>query len=518
MKKGFYKVLISVMSVALIGLMIIQFYWLKLTFDSSKENFNTSVYQAMNNTADKINKNELNTYYQQFANVQQDFEANKNKPEVVSTQAIKDSVDVTYVLFTRYILDKTEVPISGEYNDSITKADVYKQESLIKIPKDSSAQGLGITPLSLNYEEAFKNSTYSIERFARLDAGSKPIDKRISIELIDSIFKKELKNRGIHTTPEIGILKGDSALTNIRSKNFRNENTRFSIPLFYDKDEHPAFYFNVYFPQQNIAILGSSVPILALTFILTIIIISVFSLAIYYMQLQRNISEIKTDFINNMTHEFKTPIATINIASDALKNEKVTTDPEKVKYYADLIKQENKRMNSHVEMVLRMSKLERNQMDMNLQDVEMDSIIEKALEPIRFIVSERSGTIFETYQADRTIVHGDAFHLENIIINILDNARKYSIDRPEISIKTYNQGDNFVLEVKDKGMGMSPSVLKKIFEKFYREETGNVHNVKGHGLGLAYVKKIVELHQGNVWAESKLGEGSTFYVKLPLKK
>lgn len=518
MKKGFYKVLIVVMSIALIGLMIIQFYWLKLTFDSSKEIFNTSVYQAMNSTVDKINKNELNTYYTQFSSVQQDFEANKNKPEVVSTQAIKDSIGVTYVLFTRYILDRTDLPISGLYNDSITKADIYKQESLIKIPKDSSAQGLGVTPMSLNYEEAFKNSSYSIERFARLDAGSKPIDKRISLEVIDSIFKKELKNRGIHTTPEIGISKADSVNTKIASKNFKMDNVRFSIPLFYDKDEHPVYYFNTYFPQQNIAILGSSVPILALTFILTLIIISVFSLAIYYMQLQRNISEVKTDFINNMTHEFKTPIATINIASDALKNEKVSSDPAKIKYYADLIKQENKRMNSHVEMVLRMSKLERNQMDMNLQEVEMDSIIENALEPIRFIVSERNGIIFEQYDADQTIVDGDSFHLENIIINILDNARKYSLEQLEISIKTYNQNNYFVLEVSDKGMGMSASVLKKIFEQFYREETGNVHNVKGHGLGLAYVKKIVELHHGTVWAESKLGEGSTFYVKLPLKK
>ena len=516
MKKGFYKVLIIVMSVALIGLMVIQFYWLKLTFDSSKENFNTSVYQAMNNTVEKINKGELEMYYKQFEHVQKDFQNNQNKPEVFSTQAIKDSVGVTYVLFTRYILDRAMLPISGQYNDSITKADVYKQESLIKIPKDTSA--IGVSPLNMNFEEAFKNSTYSIERLARIDAGTKPIEMRVSLEVIDSSFKKELKHRGVHANPELGITKVDSGDTKIKTHNFRLADTNYSIPLFYDKDEHPVYYFNAYFPQQVFAILGPIVPILALTFILTLIIISVFSLAIYYMQMQRNISEIKTDFINNMTHEFKTPIATINIASDALKNEKVTQNPEKVRYYADLIKQENKRMNSHVEMVLRMSKLERNQMEMNLQSVDMDSIIENALEPIRFIVSERSGTIFESYEADQTIVNGDSFHLENIVINILDNARKYSTGKPEISIRTYNDDRYFILEVKDKGIGMSPSVLRKIFDQFYREETGNIHNVKGHGLGLAYVKKIVELHHGAVWAESKLGEGSKFYVKIPLKK
>ncbi len=235
------------------------------------------------------------------------------------------------------------------------------------------------------------------------------------------------------------------------------------------------------------------------------------------MQLQRKSSEIKTDFINNMTHEFKTPIATINIASDALRNEKIFTDPEKVKYYADLIKQENKRMNAHVEMVLRMSKLDRNQMDMNFQEVNLNGIVQKSVEPIRFIVEERNGTIFEEYNAEQSFVKGDAFHLENIVINVLDNARKYSPNTPEIRVKTYNKDNNFLIEISDKGMGMSQNVLKKIFEQFYREETGNIHNVKGHGLGLAYVKKIVQLHGGQVWAESSAGKGSTFFIKIPLK-
>lgn len=264
-------------------------------------------------------------------------------------------------------------------------------------------------------------------------------------------------------------------------------------------------------------IFGDLIPIVSLTFILTMIIVTVFALAIYYMQMQRRISEIKTDFINNMTHEFKTPIATINIASDALKNDKISSDAEKVKYYADLIKQENKRMNSHVEMVLRMAKLERNQMDLNIEEVNLNGIVQKSIEPIRFIVEERNGTVFEEYKADKVFVNGDPFHLENIIINVLDNARKYSTGKPEIYVKTYNADNYFVIEIKDKGIGMSQNVLKKIFEQFYREETGNIHNVKGHGLGLAYVKKIVQLHGGEVIVESLPAKGSTFYIKIPLK-
>ena len=174
-------------------------------------------------------------------------------------------------------------------------------------------------------------------------------------------------------------------------------------------------------------------------------------------------------------------------------------------------------MNAHVEMVLRMSKLDRNQMDMNFQEVNLNGVVQKSVEPIRFIVEERNGTIFEEYNAEQSFVNGDPFHLENIVINVLDNARKYSPNTPEIRVKTYNKDNSFIIEISDKGMGMSQSVLKKIFEQFYREETGNIHNVKGHGLGLAYVKKIVQLHGGQVWAESAAGKGSTFFIKIPLK-
>ena len=515
MRKGFYKVLIAIMSIALIGLMIIQFYWLNLTFRSGLENFNTSVYQAMNATTAKINKYEVEKYYYKLDNVNNDLKASVDKPQAFTSQIIKDSLGVTYAYVTKFVIEKSMVPISGVYNDSLTKANIYTQEKVYKIDKDSASKGIG--NLNLNLEESLRDGTYTIENMARWDAGTTPLDKRISYKMLDSIFTKELHRFGIKATPRLGVITKDSLLTNIKSENFKEKNIKFTVPLFYDKDDHAEYNLTAYFPDQNYVILGDVIPIVSLTFILTMIIVTVFALAIYYMQMQRRISEIKTDFINNMTHEFKTPIATINIASDALKNVKIISEPDKVKYYADLIKQENKRMNTHVEMVLRMAKLERNQMDLNIEDVNMNGIVQKSIEPIRFIVEERNGTIFEEYNADKVFVEGDPFHLENIIINILDNARKYSTGKPQIKVKTYNTDKHFVVEVADKGIGMSPNVLKKIFEQFYREETGNVHNVKGHGLGLAYVKKIVQLHHGEVVAESEPGKGSTFYIKIPLK-
>jgi len=515
MKKGFNKILIILMSVALIGLVMIQFYWSKKVFNSHTEEFNGRVYQALNATVEEINQQELQQYYKKFENVHNDFKNSTDKPQVMSSSMIQDSAGATYLYLTRYVLERSVVPISEEYNDSLTRANLYSQEKIVRIPKDSGVNT--IENLTLNTEENFKNSTYTLERLARLDAGNRPIESRIDFKSIDSVFVKQLRKRGVQSHPQIAVLKADSTLTKVASEEFDLKDKEYTIPIFYDNNDKPQYFISTYFPDKQLSILGPIIPIVMLTIIFTIIIVSVFSLAIYYMQLQRKISEVKTDFINNMTHEFKTPIATINIASDALKNEKIITDHDKIRYYADLIKQENKRMNTQVEMVLRMAKLERNQIDINLQEVNLNELVRKSVATMRFIVENLNGTIFEDYQASSSVVEGDPFHLENTINNILDNARKYSKDNPQIFVKTYNEANNIVIEVRDEGIGMSKSVIKKIFDQFYREETGNVHNVKGHGLGLAYVRKIVELHKGQVYAESEAGKGSAFFIRLPVK-
>ncbi|HUH35652.1 MAG TPA: HAMP domain-containing sensor histidine kinase [Moheibacter sp.] len=515
MKKGFNKILIILMSVALIGLVIIQFYWTQTVFNSQTEEFNGRVYQALNATVDEVNQMELQYYYNRFEDVKNDFRGSVDKPQVMSSQLVQDSAGTTYLTMTRYILERSVVSISEQYSDSLISANLYSQEKTLKIPKDSGANM--VLDFSLDTEENFKNSTFSIERLARLDAGNRPIDARINFESIDSIFNSQLRIRGVQSHPQLAILKADSTATNVASQEFKTKEIEYTIPIFYDTNDQPEYLISTYFPDKQLSILGPIIPIVMLTIIFTIIIISVFSLAIYYMQLQRNISEIKTDFINNMTHEFKTPIATINIASDALKNDKVIFDQERIRYYADLIKQENKRMNTQVEMLLRMAKLERNQVDINLQELDVNELVKRSVSTARFIVDNLHGTIFEDYQASRSKMEGDTFHLENMMNNILDNARKYSNENPQIFVKTYNEGDFVVIEVGDEGVGMSKSVLKKIFDQFYREETGNIHNVKGHGLGLAYVRKIVELHKGQVYAESEVGKGSTFFIKLPIK-
>jgi two-component system phosphate regulon sensor histidine kinase PhoR len=217
-----------------------------------------------------------------------------------------------------------------------------------------------------------------------------------------------------------------------------------------------------------------------------------------------------------MTHEFKTPIATINLALDAIKNPKVIEDKEKVLRYLQMIKDENNRMHAQVENVLRISKLEKKELDINKASSNNHEIIEDAIEHFNLIVEDRKGSIATHFNATRTSVLLNDVHFTNVIVNILDNAIKYSPEEPIITIQTENVKDFIIIKIKDQGSGMSKAAQKRIFEKFYREHTGDLHNVKGHGLGLAYVKRIVDDHNSEIFVESEKGKGSTFIIKVPL--
>jgi two-component system phosphate regulon sensor histidine kinase PhoR len=217
-----------------------------------------------------------------------------------------------------------------------------------------------------------------------------------------------------------------------------------------------------------------------------------------------------------MTHEFKTPIATINLALDAIKNPKIFNDKDKVRNYISMIKEENKRMNAQVENVLRISKLQKRQLLISKDRYKLHDLIEDAITHVELIVQNRLGYIRTDFKASKSSVLANDSYFTNVIVNILDNAIKYSEGPPKIDIMTENLGNNILMSVKDQGIGISKSAQKRIFEEFYREHTGDVHNVKGHGLGLANVKRIVDNHQGYITFESEKGKGSIFTIKLPL--
>jgi len=250
----------------------------------------------------------------------------------------------------------------------------------------------------------------------------------------------------------------------------------------------------------------------------TLIVIAAFYLTVRTMLTQRKLSLIKSDFINNMTHELKTPLATVSLAVDAVRNEKVQRDPEKLLYFSGIIKEESKRMNKHVETILQAGLMERQDLKMNMVNLHVHDVIAKVVDGFKLQLQDKGGKIELMLNAANDLIFADETHFTNMVNNLVDNAVKYSKENLLIQITTHSTTKNLVMRFADNGIGMSKETVKRIFEKFYRAHTGNIHNVKGFGLGMSYVKTVVDVIKGKIKVESTLGKGSAFIVEIPLSK
>jgi len=254
--------------------------------------------------------------------------------------------------------------------------------------------------------------------------------------------------------------------------------------------------------------------------IFTLIIFAAFYLTVNTMLRQKKLSEIKNDFINNMTHEFKTPLATISLAVDAMKNDKVIGDKEKLNYFSSIIKEENQRMNRQVETILKAALLDRQDVNLMLKPTHVHDVIKDIADNFTLQLNDKNGKVEMDLEATNDLIEADEVHFPNLLNNLIDNSVKYAKEDvpPEIKISTAANGKNMTIRLEDNGIGMAKETVKRIFEKFYRAHTGNVHNVKGFGLGLSYVKTMVDAHGGHIKVDSMPGKGSTFTLELPLKK
>jgi len=509
------------MSLSLVGIIAIQAYYINDSVNNQKERFKFNVDKALSYVSNTIEDNESEKYFAKFLNLDSDkkvdeeavsqlliYQKNNSTKEtlVYSTGVLEENYKLSASLFDMIGTD------SVDFTNYTTKSttEIYNNSGIdnkdIKSPITKIIRSGTIDDAQrLSFEKSFKEISKRT-----------PIHKRVSKKEIKKLLSEKLKKDGIDIDFEFAIYGNDLA-TKVQSANFEyNQDSNFKIPIFYDENNQTPYRLLVNFPDDRKFILSGVIGMILLSIIFTSIIILAYSSALFQLVKQRKISEIKTDFINNMTHEFKTPIATINLALDAIRNPKVIDDKEKVLRYLRMIKEENKRMHAQVENVLRISKLEKNELNISKDRVDLHDLLEDALSHVELIVEDRQGSIKTFFNADQTSVLANETHFTNVVVNILDNAIKYSPEAPEIEVYTENAGTNILIKIKDYGSGMSKAAAKKVFEKFYREHTGNIHNVKGHGLGLAYVKRIVEDHQGHVSVESEKDKGSTFIIKLPL--
>ena len=267
---------------------------------------------------------------------------------------------------------------------------------------------------------------------------------------------------------------------------------------------------------SDLPILSSLKWMLAGAILFMGVILAAFYVTIRTLLNQKKLSEIKSDFINNMTHEFKTPIATISLAVDALKNEKVQAEPDRANYFTSIIKEENIRMNKHVETILQAALMEKEEFRLNKKTLSVHKIIKHTIEKYQLQLQKQEGQVHELLNATNDSIEGDEVHFTNAISNLIDNAIKYSNAAPDITITTHSTKKHLIIQIADKGIGMSRETEKRIFEKFYRAHTGNIHQVKGFGLGMSYVKSVIDAHEGNIKVSSTLGKGSTFTVEMAL--
>jgi two-component system phosphate regulon sensor histidine kinase PhoR len=332
--------------------------------------------------------------------------------------------------------------------------------------------------------------------------------------MLDSLIVFELKSHGIELPYEFSVANEKEVI--ISSESWNPQVHQHTASLF-PNDILTSEILSISFPTKAKYLFGSLWGMILISLMFTVAIVYTFYRTLSFSLKQKRISDIKSDFINNMTHEFKTPIATINLAIDALRNPKVNQDSLKMEKYFGMIKQENQRMNLQVESVLRMALLDKQELKLDFNKTKINSVIVDCLNHISLQMESKGGQLKRFLNVDENLqLDIDANHLSNSIINILDNAMKYSVGGPLIKVVTELTHNHFILIISDQGLGMTKEEQKHIFDRFYRVSAGDLHNIKGHGLGLSYAKGIIESHNGNIQVESEKGKGSKFYIYLPL--
>lgn len=513
MSNKFIPIISVFMTISLIVFVAMQFYWLKEYYTALEQDFSNKVYTALESSTKKVADLEIDKYYEKYKNFDDAVTSEGPHPTLTTIQQVVDSATKRSITYSKNIIEKQQIPISQK-GDSLNLTKMYTDEAALTIRKNENTP----EPLTAELNRSIDNGEYSLREFAKLNVNNLPITQRVDEKILDSVISRELRMKGINTSFGYAVFDKDNKQTSVANKTFADQKNlnSYTYPLFTDNKERTQYSLSLVFPRKDYSLARNNLPMLLGTFLSLLTILFIYIVSINYMMRQKKIAEVKTDFINNMSHEFKTPLATISVATDSLANDKIATNAEKVKYYSNLIKQENLRMKKQVENVLNMSKLERNEVKLFLKETNVRELIKKITESFGLIVAQRNGTLINDFQAEKYTFKIDEFHLSNALVNLLDNANKYSPETPEIKVVTRNEANFYIVEISDKGMGMDTQNKTRIFEKFFREETGNIHNVKGQGLGLSYVKKIIELHKGQVIVESSKGKGSTFTIKLPM--
>ena len=502
MNRKIIWVIIGLMSAAVIGVVWLQMSLILTTIRVNEKKFEKDVFEALKTVAQRLEEKESREY---FSHTWNGFASSYYQQEISGN-------DLTDIM--------------RQFNTAGSDVGIDARSLMQRLVAESN-NACDCIECTARRERAYRK----LFIYYNQGAHSIPLAERVNLQYLQAILDQELEDRGINIGYDFGVFSNKTNSFVILDGHYMVEdvqvtetlpgyeniyNSRYQVNLFPSEMPTPGSLM-VYFPGKNNYVWRSAWRNFIGTLLFTAIILFCFGYTVNVIFRQKKVSEMKTDFINNMTHEFKTPIATISLAADSITSPVISSNGDKVRRFANIIKQENIRMNNQVEKVLQMAVIEKQDFSLKLAEINLHEIIQNAVENISLQVEKRNGTATAVLEATKPVIEGDATHISNIINNLLDNANKYSPENPEITVYTKNVSGGVEVTIQDRGRGMTKEERKHIFDKFYRVHTGDLHDVKGFGLGLSYVKAMMTAHKGNIDVKSELGKGSSFTLFFPFK-
>jgi len=513
MNKKYLWGLVVVILLSMLGLIAIQIYWISFSYNIKEKYFNYQVNKALSETIKTLETNE--TIFEISNEV---FQLAENKDSVIerSVKNFDNSVG-KYKDDIHTIANRSSVTLSGNQQ---VRLDTNLNLSLIETHENKNTTDDAFLKISSKevksiIQNKVDNKTLFVEKIVNQILNyNQDIIQRLSKTDLRVLIDNNLKDHDIDIDFEYAI-KSDNE-RKYSSKPFKEISSKiYSKKLFPNNLFHDNDYLEIYIPGRTSFIVKTMIPIILITIVLTFLIIGVVVFNFVIILRQKKLGDIKNDFVNNLTHELKTPIATISLAGQMLADKDVRSTDASVERYAKIIGQESSRLTKQVEKVLQIALIDKGELKLRDVKINMNQLIEKLCHPFILKIESFEGQMILDLPEQDIWLFADELHISNVITNLLDNALKYKLNEPIIKISLKDVDPFIQVEVEDNGIGMSKIDQMRIFEKFYRVEGGNVHNIKGFGLGLSYVKKIIDLYKGKIEVKSKLKQGSTFTVSLP---
>ena len=512
-KKNSIILLAVLMGISVLGIVAAQYLWISQSLTIQEEQLERSAYIAMNRAVARIEREQsaalmLNPFFQNHTLMPPASASPFSNRQPSSGMEGKGRVEA-------------HINVNGkEYSKTFDWDEASSESSLdnaISEVKDSIRQMMG-TMIEENNPmyEVFKQMAHEFE------SRSNPLKQQFTLDGIQLILDQELQNMGVDIPIEYAVVENNSnQITKYRSQNYKPGGDDSAMELNVTMFPNNIFRLwsdyrlSVQLPFTTLFLMRTQASLLGISALFTLFILGTFLVTMRTIIHQKKVSNIKSDFINNMTHEFKTPIATISLATDSIATPSILEKPEVIKSFLSIIKEENTRMNSQVERILQMALIDKKEFTIMPITTDINELIRKAVQNMSLFISESGGTVNLDLRADPAQCNVDTVHFTNLVVNLIENAIKYSKEPPRVIVSTHRQKADLQIKVKDFGIGMSKEQQNKIFEKFYRATSGNIHNVKGFGLGLSYVKAVVDAHGATINVSSILNEGSEFTITIP---